>query len=265
VVTESECGRRAGRSASAVGAGGGADAGGAIAGGLGAGGAGGGAFDELEAPALGALDGLDALGAAGGLGEAGDRAGRTPGSGGLLPDVGDARPPRAGGAGGGVTIMVGSRSRSLPDAAPGSGVLGGGSLADWVRGTLGKPPARDGVRGSGDADEVGASSPMTPDVIPDAAPPPGPLEPDPDPAPAADAEGEGDDGEPALDRRDSRCGPGQSQIDRGASPPAAPDVANAGVSPGSGGPLDEVAGIGAAAGWIGGAIWSRVTLISGSS
>ncbi|HMG51907.1 MAG TPA: hypothetical protein VK601_00470 [Kofleriaceae bacterium] len=75
-----------------------------------------------------------------------------------------------------------------------------------VRGTLGKPPPPRGGRDSdaadgGDSDADDAGGPRSPAAVPA--------------------------------RRGSRCGPGQSQIDRWGSPPVLAGVANAGVNPGA--------------------------------
>lgn len=151
---------------------------------------------------------------------------------------------RGGGAGGTEITIVGSRSlASLPRAA--------GSVAGdvWVRGTLGNAPARDDVRGSG-ADDADAA--------------------DDDETGEPSATAGGGDGSDER-RRGSRAGPGQSQIERGVSVLVmgafgAPDVANAGVNPGSGGGLDDVGGAlaGAAAATVAAAI-AGAMLISGSS
>src|SRR3954471_5261438 len=181
VVTESECGRRAGRPAALGAASVGAGGVGAAAAGVGGGLLGGCGRCAARAGAA----------AAGGAG-AGVVVGATPGSGALAGAAGCLAPrggaaAAGGGAGGGVTTIVGSRSRSLP-AAVVSVVRGGCSGDVWVRGTLGNAPARDGVRGSGGDDES-----------------------------SDDDENAGE----ALDRRESRVGPGQSHIERGASAGAA--------------------------------------------
>jgi hypothetical protein len=103
-------------------------------------------------------------------------------------------------------------------------------VAGAVFGTLGNAP-RAGGRGSlpwpssapaPDDDPADPDEPGDPDELED------PDEPDDPEDPDAEA------GVSPLDRRGSRCGPGQSQIDRCGSAVAGPAPAYAGVIPGSG-------------------------------
>jgi hypothetical protein len=164
----------------------------------------------------------------------------------------DDLPPRLGlgggaGAGGGDSTIVGSRSLPVSRARPDDAGAAGSGAPDCVRGTLGKPPARGEVRDSGAA---AAESPED--------------EPDDD----EEEEDEDAGAVPRSVRRVSRCGPGQSQIERGDSLGALVEVANAGVRPGNAGALGAPGALGGGAALADDACAAAlpdVIVISGSS